>query len=517
MKTSLTRGRTFGLIALAALAVGAMASAIAGHPVTDFLSQDMLTALGALGSAPLAFGTTKTVGEQIADLTATRQAKAAEAAGVMQKSLNEGRSSDEAEGQQFDALQGEIRSIDADIVRLKALEDLQKGQATPVAGQTQGNGTASRGAPAIVRTIGNEEPGLALARFGLAMLAAKGVIGEAKSFAEQHFASDSRLQNVLKSAVAAGTTTNAGWAGNLVDARTMSSEFLEFLRPRTILGQFGVNGVPALRRIPFNVRIPGKTSAGTAQWVGEGYRKPVTASGYAATEHKWAKIAGISVVTEELARFSDPSIQTLVRDDLAEAVIERMDVDFVNPAKAAGTGAGLSPASVTNGVTPGSSTATSDPDAVSAEINGLWAVADDANLQGGSAVYITDVRTARGLIGLRTALGGRAFPDVTITGGRIDGVPLIVSNYVPNDTSGSLFILAFASEIYMSDDGVVTVDTSREATIFMDDAAATGTPTAAQLINMFQTNQLAIRAERYVNWSKRRPQAVALLSGVNWG
>src|SRR5690606_259187 len=130
--------------------------------------------------------------------------------------------------------------------------------------------------------------------------------------------------------------------------------------------------------------------------------------------------------------------------------------------------------------------------------------------------YITDVRTVRGLIGLRTALGERAFPNLTITGGSIGGVPVLVSNYVPNDSSGSLFILAFASEIYLSDDGQVGIDISREATIVMDDDA-TATPTISQVVSMFQTNQLAIRAERYVNWSKRRPQAVAYLSSVNWG
>src|SRR5690606_28851118 len=193
-------------------------------------------------------------------------------------------------------------------------------------------------------------------------------------------------------------------------------------------------------------------------------------------------------------------------DDLSDAVIERMDEDFVDPTKAAGTGAGLSPASITNGVTP--ITATGD---VYADIAALWATADSTNLPVQSAVYITDSATARTLSGLRNPRGNREFPNVAMTGGNIDGVPLVVSNYVPAGT----FILAFTSEIYLADDGVVTVDISREATIVMDDSA-TATPTIAQLVSMFQTNQLAIRAERYVNWKKRRPQAVAYLTGVNW-
>ena len=460
----------------------------------------------------------KTITEQIADLVQTREAKSVEMTAIMQKAQDEQRTLDAAEGETFDTLQGEVTQIEKDIVRMKSLETMNASKATPVDGSSSAAASASRGnqSAAIVKTIKNDEPGMGFARFALAMYAGKGDIASAKAFAENKFGNDTRLQNVMKAAVAAGTTTSATWAGNLVDYQNLSSEFVEFLRPRTIVGQFGANGVPSLRRVPFNVRIPGKTSAGTAQWVGEGYRKPVTAAGYAPATMKWAKIAAISVLTEELERFSEPSIVQLTRDDLAEAVIERMDIDFVDPAKAVGTGASESPASITNGVTPIVSAATTDADAIRAEIASLWATADATNMPSSSAVYITDAKTARALTLLRNPLGAREFPDARLGGGgNIDGVPLVVSNYVPADTAGSLFILAFASEIYLADDGQVNIDISREATIFLDNDA-TATPTAAQLVSMFQTNQLAVRAERYVRWQKRRPQAVAYLSDVDW-
>lgn len=426
----------------------------------------------------------------------------------------EGRTLDAAESEEFDTLSDEISATETHIKRLETMEKSAIANAKPV---TDVSGMRERSrAPAIVKSIKNEEPGIGFAKFALAMFAGKGDPTSAKAFAEHKFGDDARLQNVMKAAVAAGTTTSPTWAGNLVDYNNLSSEFIEFLRPRTIVGQFGTAGVPALRRVPFNSRIPGKSAAGRAQWVGESYRKPVTAAGYEAVTMKWAKIAAISVVTEELERFSDPAIVQLTRDDLADAVIERMDEDFVDPLKAAGTGASESPASITNGVTPIVSTGT-DADSIRADIAALWAVADDTNLPTGSAVYITDAKTARALSLLRNPLGSREFPGVRVNGaGDLDGTPILISNYVPSDSTGSLFILAFASEIYLADDGQVNIDISREATIFMDDAAATSTPTAAQLVSMFQTNQLAVRAERYVRWQKRRPQAVSYLSQVNW-
>lgn len=428
----------------------------------------------------------------------------------------EGRSFDAAETEEFDTLMSEIDTAEQQIKRLEKLEGMNFEKAAPVA-TVPGTQTASASrAPAVVHTVKNEEPGMSFAQFALSMFVAKGHAGQAQHLVETHFKDNVRLKGIMKAAVQAGTTLDPVWAGNLVDYRNMSSEFIEYLRPRTILGQFGANGIPALRRIPFNVRIPGKTIAGTAGWVGEGARKPVTESGYNAVELKWAKLAAISVVTDELVRFSDPSIVTLVRDDLAEAIVERMDIDFINPAKAAGTGATLSPASVTNGA-PSFPSSGNDADSIRADIATLWEGADSTNMPASSAVYITDSRTARRLSMMFNPLGNREFPNVTVTGGTIDGVPVIVSNYVPSDSSGSLFILAFASEIYLADDGVVTIDTSREATIFMNDAAQSTSVTLADFVSMYQTNQQAIRAERYVNWAKRRAQAVSYLTGVNWG
>ncbi|MDC9679067.1 phage major capsid protein [Xanthomonas perforans] len=453
-----------------------------------------------------------TIQEQLEKLRATREAQQKKLNEVVQKSMDEGRSMDTGEKEEFDNIEDQIKALDDDIERYTRLLAAQAKSAVPAAQIVQDKGSASdpkRAAgkgPALIHSRKNEEQGIGFARFAMAMYAGKGDVSSAKAFSDNVFRDDVRLNEIMKAAVAAGNTTDPSWAGSLVQYQNLSTEFVDFLRPRTIIGQLGQGNVPGLRRVPFNVRIPGKTAKGRAQWVGEGYRKPVTKSGYDAAELKWAKIAGISVITEELARFADPSIQTLVRDDLSDAVIERMDEDFVDIDKATGTGAGLSPASITNGVTP--IVATGDPDT---DIAALWETADDTNLPVQSAVYITDSATARVLATRKNALGNREYPGVTMTGGNIDGVPLVVSNYVATGT----FILAFTSEIYLADDGVVTIDISREATIIMDDDA-TATPTIAQIQSMFQTNQLAIRAERYVNWKKRRPQAVALLTGVDW-
>jgi HK97 family phage major capsid protein len=315
-----------------------------------------------------------------------------------------------------------------------------------------------------------------------------------------------------KTAVAAGTTTDATWASPLLAYNTFAGDFVEYLRPQTILGKFGQGGVPDLRRIPFNVHIKGQTSGGTGYWVGEGKPKPVTKYDFNDTYHGFTKVAAISVLTEELIRFSDPSAERLVRDALAGTLIAKLDSDFIDPAVAAS--AGVSPASITNGVAAITSSGTTGDD-VRADIGGLWAAGIAANLPLTSAVYITTPSIALALSLMTNALGQPEFPGFTMNGGTLLGVPTITSNHVPAGT----FILAYASEIYLSDDGNVTVDASREASIQMLDnptnASSDGTPTT--MVSMFQTNSVALRAERFINWSKRRTTAVALLEDVAWG
>ena len=75
------------------------------------------------------------------------------------------------------------------------------------------------------------------------------------------------------------------------------------------------------------------------------------------------------------------------------------------------------------------------------------------------------------------------------------------------------------SDIYLADEGGVQVDMSREASLETNDAPThdSDTPTAVSLVSMFQTNSVAFRCERFINWQRRRASAVAILTGATWG
>jgi hypothetical protein len=114
------------------------------------------------------------------------------------------------------------------------------------------------------------------------------------------------------------------------------------------------------------------------------------------------------------------------------------------------------------------------------------------------------------------ALGQAEFPGMSVNGGTFMGLPVIVS-----EGAGTTITLVNAGDIWLADDGGVNVDTSTEASLQMVDAptiTSTGSdPTEAALVSMFQTNSMAIRVEKFINWARRRSTGVATITAATWG
>lgn len=452
--------------------------------------------------------------EQIAAFEQKRAALVAANEEIMEKAAEEGATLD-AEGQEaFDANQADIKAIDEHLKRLREMEKAAALKAKPVEGGTEKQGTVSR-VPAQVKTAPKSAPGVMFARLARVKALAR-LDGESvREKARQLYGEDSAVYGVItKADVPAANTGNSNWAGNLVgDETNVFADFVEYLRPRTILGRFGTDGVPSLRRVPFRVPLIGQTSGGAGYWVGEGKAKPLTSWSYGRTTLEPLKVANIAVVTEELLRDSSPSAEMLIRDELANALRERLDRDFIDPTKAASSG--VSPASILNGVA-GISSSGSTADNVRQDVQAVFNAFITANNAPDTGVWIMPATTALALSLMQNPLGQAEFPGIGMTGGTFFGLPVIVSQYVPSGTVA----LVNAGDIYLADEGGVAVDMSREASLEMADNPShdSTTPTeATDLVSLWQTNSVGFRAERTINWARRRPSAVAHLSGVAWG
>ncbi|NIG13013.1 phage major capsid protein [Pantoea sp. Al-1710] len=449
------------------------------------------------------------IGEQIKSFEAKRASLDAERADVMQKAFDEGRTLDLEETDKYDELTGEVKSLDSHLNRLRDLEQQKATTAKPVQPAAGGDTVTTTKAvtpPNIIHVEKPLEKGIGFARMAKLLAASKGLKSEAATLAKYQYPDDIKLQSVMKDLISAGSTSDPNWAGNLVTVQDYTADFIDFLRPQTIIGRFGAGGIPGLTRIPFNVRIKGQTSGGAANWVGEGKAKPLTSFDFSQITLGFTKVAAIAVLTDEVIRLSTPSADSLVRQSLADAVIERLDEDFIDPDKTAVDG--VSPASITNGAASSASTGVPDQDA-----NTALSVFIDANLSPTGAVWLMSSTTALTLSQRKNALGQREYPDMTMFGGTFNGLPVIVSQYIDNS-----LILVDAPNIYLADDGAVAIDISTEASLEMQSTPTHDsiTPTPIELVSMFQTNSVAVRAERWINWQRRRDAAVSVITDVDY-
>jgi HK97 family phage major capsid protein/HK97 family phage prohead protease len=464
--------------------------------------------------------TMKTIAEQITALEQKRAAHAARMEEIMTKSVEEGRSTETAEQEEFDALEAEVDQIDADLKRFRALEKAKAVKAAPVTGYKALEGEDAnqhQRAPVKVKAP-KAEAGIEFAR--LAKVKALSYLNResARDIAKQLYGEESPVYGIVtKANVVAGSSLSGSWAEDLVgDETSVYADFVEFLRPMTIVGKFGQGGVPSLRRVPFRTPLIGQTGGGQAYWVGEGKPKPLTAFDFSRQTLDELKVATISVVTEELLRKSSPSADMILRDALAAAVAERIDTDFIDPDKSAS--AGVSPASITNGVSAIASSG-NDADAIREDVRALMATFVAANNPPTSGVWVMSSATALALSLMVNPLGQSEFGGVSMGGGTFLGLPVITSEYFGAVSAGGFVALVNASDIYFADEGGVQIDVSREASLQMLDNPTndTVTPTATSMVSMWQTNSVAFRAERILNWAKRRASAVAVLDEVNWG
>jgi hypothetical protein len=469
--------------------------------------------------------------EQIGAFETKRAALVAANSAIMEKAADEGATLDAEQKETFDGNEADLKEIDEHLGRLKTMEAVAKAKAVPAEGGNAADAGTSRGGERIqVKSQPKLEPGIELARMVKCYGMAKGSMDSAVTIARARYGENSNAFGVLKSQmergfmsiekaeVPAGSTVSGSWAEDLVGDETSAfADFVEFLRPQTILGKFGTNGVPSLRTVPFRVALVSQTAGGDGYWVGEGKAKPLTSFDFSRTTLTPLKVANIAVLTDEVIRDSSPSAERIVRDALADALRARLDIDFINPSKTAD--AGVSPASITNGAETIVATGTGDADDIRLDVRSLFQKFIDADNPPSSGVWIMSSGSALALSMMTNALGQPEFTGIGMAGGMFQGLPVITSEHVPS----GIVAIVNASDIYLADEGGIRSDMSREASVEMLDSNLTGDSigvvpgTAASTVSLWQTNSVGFLAERSINWARRRTSAVAYLTSVAWG
>jgi HK97 family phage major capsid protein/HK97 family phage prohead protease len=471
----------------------------------------------------------QTTAEKISAFEATRAAKSAAMEAIMEKAGDD--TLDDSQSEEYDTLKTEIKKIDEHLSRLNDLAKMQAQKAKPVAGSSYEVGSASRGEPVRVSVKQPDLPkGIAFARYARCKALSHVLHKSAEDIAKQVYPNHEDLHMTLKTDIPAANVATSLWAGALVGSEgKIFADFVEYLRPLTIIGQFGSGGVPSFRNVPFRTPLITQSAVTTGYWVGEGAAKPMSKGGFTRTTLLPYKCAALTAATMELLRDSSPAAEAIIRDDLAKSVAAKLDTDFLDPQK--GLESGVSPASISNGLTPISSVGR-DADSVRTDLVAMLSAYITANNPASSAAFVMSAVTALQLSMMTNAFGQPEFPSLTVggdgrtgfTAGRLRNIPVVMSEYLGYTTdspiSGRDVFLVNAQDVYFGDEGGMEVRMSTEASIEMEDGpanASAATVAQAQLTSMFQTNSVAFLAERTVGWARRRTEGVVHLQQVEWG
>jgi cobalt-zinc-cadmium efflux system protein len=208
-------------------------------------------------------------------------------------------------------------------------------------------------------------------------------------------------------------------------------------------------------------------------------------------------------ITHVTVQPEPPAAEAVVSTDLRNAISEFIDLQFLSESVAATAN---NPAGIARGVTAIPATGTDAP-ALRCDIGTALSAMTTAGLSTSGVVIVMSEQMAS-QIGLMTnALGQPDFPSMGANGGTLAGLRVITSENVGSDTTGQNIYFIKQQEIFLADDGAVSIDSSREATLDMSGSTSA-------VYSLWQRNAVGIRAERWINYARRREGAVQYISGA---
>jgi hypothetical protein len=290
-----------------------------------------------------------------------------------------------------------------------------------------------------------------------------------------------RLQEAVhatKAAVAPGTSTDATWGGPLV---SLATAFADSLRPFSVFDRM----LNDMVRMPLNTRVVLASSGAQAGPILEFGVKPISALAFGTAVLEPVKIVSDLILSEELAKLMNSAATALIGLELRKAVALSSDQYFIDVLLTA----------------PGVQSVSSSGSSAANLIADLQAALGEINIAQSSRLYLilpVDVWKAHSI----ERDVSRAFEAGAVMGNNIVPVPTTVLT----DT----MILADAQSIAGVSE-TIELRSSDQASVQMSDTPSSGEQTA---VSLWQSNLVAVRAERRLAAALLRSDAAVLIEGV---
>ena len=328
---------------------------------------------------------------------------------------------------------------------------------------------------------------------------------------------DNELADKWQDSRTKALASNDPTAGGFLVPTQFSTDVIGLLRPAAVVRSLGPMTMPMPNG---TVKVPKVTGGASASYIGENANVGKSQEQFGQITLTFKKLGVLVPISNDLIRYSSPSADQIVRDDVVRAMAQREDQAFLRDDGTSGTPKGLkywiNQASKYNANgTVNLANVTID---LGKAIQNLMAanipmiVDQQLNTQGGGARpgWIFSPRTYRYLSTVQTTVGVYAFRDEMLRG-TLWGWPFRVTTQVQETlgaagASSEIYFGAFAHAVIGEALGMM-VDASQEAA-YHD---------GSNVVAAFSQDQTVIRVIQEHDFALRYDKAFTLIEAVNWG
>ncbi|VWD22958.1 phage major capsid protein [Burkholderia contaminans] len=385
---------------------------------------------------------------------------------------------------EFSALEAEFNALTEKINRIEASNRMSAAVATPVTGALH----------AQPRGASERQRGESLGIIVRSLVSSRGDLRAAANYAEtQCHAPD----------IAAALNTGTQSAGGFIVPPGYVPELIELLRPASVVRALGTRTMP----MPAGtLTIPKLASGSTASYVSEGTDIPTSEPTFGDLNLSKKKLVAMVPISNDLIRFSSPSANEIVRDDIIQGIGTREDRAFLRDNGSDNTPKGLRYLAIAPNVIPANPTISVQN--VKNDAGRLELALLGKNVKMLKPGWIFSPRTMVFLQNLVDGNGNHVFPE--IAAGQWRGKPFKVTTSVPDNLGAD----GDESEIYLTDfnDAIIgeatglIIDISGEASYVEGD----------KLVSAFSRDQTLVRAITEHDFGLRHDPSVAVLTAVKW-
>jgi len=423
---------------------------------------------------------------------------------------------DDFDMEQADTLKTEMEERQARLTSLKDAERALAATTLPNNGGGNGGEGGERGTKHNRRPLSikerEPEPGDLVIRAGVCTIMAQVTQRDPIAILEERYRDHEATNVFVRAAVDPAKTSVQGWASELIETETVA--FLETLRdisffPR--LAGMGTNLQFGVGRGALKVPSRATTPSISGSFVAEGAPIPVRRFGLTSKTLSPHKMGVISYFTKEIAKYSNPQIENLLRQEIRGDTADTIDTLLIDTT----AGSATRPAGLLNGISALTASTAGGWAAIMEDIETLASPFDTAKA-GRNLVLLMNKREARKLSfvpGPDDKLGSmrQLLTDAGIT--PIASVNVTAGRLVMIDAADFAAAAGDQPEFDASEQAVIHAEDTSPAQI---SAAGSPNTVSAPVISMFQTASIALRMLLDVTWAMRRDGMVQWIDGADW-